>query len=80
LAHRCFHTAAQTVGRTHRDAAHDAVAELLLDFEGQAFFGEGFFAGILQQQRVIYAGHIVARKLDIHHRTNTLNDLSDTHY
>jgi hypothetical protein len=38
-ARRCLHlhAAAQAVGRAERDAAHDAVAELLLDLEGEAF-------------------------------------------
>jgi hypothetical protein len=39
---RCWldrHAAAQAVGRTQRDGAHDAVAELLLYFEGQTGFG-----------------------------------------
>ena len=33
------HAAAQAVGRSHRDGADDAVAELLLDLEGQAGLG-----------------------------------------
>ena len=35
-----LHAAAQAVGGAERDAAHDAVAELLLDLEGEAFLGQ----------------------------------------
>src|SRR6185369_9214234 len=35
-----LHAAAQAVGRSQRDAAHHAIAQLLLDFEGKALLGE----------------------------------------
>ena len=38
---RHLHAAAQAVGGAHRDRAHDAVAELLLDLEREALLGEG---------------------------------------
>ena len=37
---RHLHAAAQAVGGAQRDAAHHAVAELLLDLEGEALFGQ----------------------------------------
>jgi hypothetical protein len=60
--------AAQAVGRAQRDRAHDAVAQLLLDFERQR--------GAVHLQRVIDVGHLVARKLDVDHGADGLNDLA----
>ncbi|MCY1304057.1 hypothetical protein D9M70_537940 [compost metagenome] len=60
--------AAQAVGRTQRNRADHAVAELLLDFERQcaAFELEG----------VVDLGHLVAREFHVDHSANTLNDLA----
>jgi peptide chain release factor 1 len=70
------HAAAQPVGRSHRNGAHDAVAQLLLDLEGQALLRQRLaFAG-LQRQRFIDPRHVVAGELDIDHRANALNDLT----
>ena len=41
---RHLHAAAQAVGGAERDAAHDAVAELLLDLEGEPFLGQAVLA------------------------------------
>ena len=62
----------QTVGGTERDAAHDAVAQLLLDFEGDF--------GVLDLQRVIHFGHFVAVELDVHHRADDLYNLALAHF
>ena len=39
-----LHAAAQAVGGAERDAAHHAVAELLLDLEREALLGQSAFA------------------------------------
>jgi hypothetical protein len=62
------HAAAQAVGRTERDGAHDAVAELLLHLERQR--------GAFHLQRVVDPGHLVAREFDIDHGADALNDLA----
>ena len=63
--------AAQAVGRAERDRAHDAVAEQLLDFEGEV--------GSHHLQRVVHLGHLVARELHVHHRADALNNLAVSH-
>src|SRR5207253_10701446 len=63
-----LHAAAQAVGGAERDAAHHAVAELLLDLEGQILFGERIGSVFLEQQRVVNSRHRVARKLDVDDR------------
>jgi len=70
-----LHAAAQAVGGAERDAAHDAVAELLLDLEGEASFREAArLARILENERVIDIGHRFARKLDVGDRADALDD------
>src|SRR5690606_40953930 len=66
------------LGRTQRDGTHHAVAELLLDLEGQASFGEGV-GSVLELQGVIHLGHRFARELDVHHGADALNDRTLTH-
>ena len=60
--------AAQTVGRTQTDRAHDAVAQLLLDFERQfrAFEHEG----------VVDLRHVLTREFHVDHRADALYDLA----
>jgi hypothetical protein len=72
------HAAAQAVGGTQRDGAHDAVAELLLHFEGQTGFGVAGI-GLVEGQGFKYLGHGLAGELDVHHRADALNDVSVAH-
>ena len=64
--------AAQAVGRTERDRAHDAVAELLLHFERDRRRAFDF-------QRVVHLRHLVARKFDVDDRADDLNYFALTH-
>ena len=59
---------AQDVGAAQRNGAHNAVAELLLDFQRQS--GAGKFQG------VVHPGHVVTRKFHVHHCADTLNNFS----
>ena len=54
--------------------AHDAVAELLLDLEGQALLGERAVAVSSSDERVVDLGHRLARELDVDHRADALDD------
>ena len=65
------HAATQAVGAAQRDGAHDAVAELLLHFEGQA--------DLVELQRVVDLGDLVARKLHVDDRADALNNGSFAH-
>ena len=65
------HAAAQAVGGSERDGAHDAVTELLLHLERQADF--------VHLERVVDGGHLVAREFHVDHRTDALNDSSLVH-
>jgi len=58
----------------------NAIAQLLFNLESQTLFGERLVARRLEHQGVVDLGHGVARELDIHHRADALNDLSDTHF
>ena len=49
--------AGEAFGRTHRDGAHHAVAELLLDFEGQP--------AVRHAECVVHLRHAVALELDV---------------
>ena len=72
------HAATQTVGRAEGNRADDAVAKLLLDFEGQALFSKrGRLVG--QLERFVDMGHLIAGKLNIHHGADALNDGSVAH-
>jgi hypothetical protein len=68
-----LHAALQAVGRAHGDGAHDAVAELLLDFERQALLGQ-LVAAVLEDERVVHPGHRIARELDVDDRADGLDD------
>src|SRR5690606_23772852 len=72
------HAAAQAVGRTHGDRTNHAIAQLLLDFEGQAGFGE-CGAVIRELESVIDVGNAVAGELNIHHGADALNDGTVAH-
>src|SRR5690606_1875288 len=58
--------AAQPLARAHGDRAHDAVAELLLNLEGQV--------AVLELERVVDLGDGLAGELDVHHRADDLDD------
>src|SRR5690606_10469561 len=72
------HATTQAVGGTHGDGAHHAVAQLLLNLEGQACFGE-LGAVICELERVIDVGNAVAGELNIHHGADALNDGTVAH-
>src|SRR6202043_2999750 len=65
-------TAAQAFGRTHRDRAHDAVAQLLLHFEGQVH--------VIELERVIDLGDLIAWKFHIDDRADDLHDFAAGHH
>ena len=60
--------AAQALGGTHRDRAHDAVAQLLLHFEGQVH--------VIELERVVDLGNLIARKFHIDDRADDLHDFA----
>ena len=64
--------AAQTFGSAHGDGAHDAVAQLLLHFEGQVH--------IVELERVIDLGDLIARKFHIDDRADDLHDFAAAHF
>src|SRR4051812_31299599 len=66
--------AAQAVGGAERDAAHDAVAELLLDLEGETLLDQRIVAALFEDQRVVDVGHLLAREFDVDHGTDRLDD------
>ena len=68
-----LHAALQAVRGAERDRAHDAVAELLLDLEGQALLGQRV-AAVLEDERVVDLRHRIARKLDVDDRADGLDD------
>src|SRR5207253_9312507 len=74
-----LHAAAQAVGGAERDAAHHAVAELLLDLEGQTLFHQRVFRALLEQERLVDARHVLAREFDVDHRADGLNDRPSCH-
>ncbi len=61
----------QAIGGTQRDGADDAVAKLLLDFQGDV--------GVLDLQRVVHLRHVAAREFDVDDGADDLNDLALTH-
>jgi peptide chain release factor 1 len=69
-----LHAAAQAVGGAERDAAHYAVAELLLDLEGQILLDQRIVRILDQQERVVDARHAVAVELDVGDRADALDD------
>ncbi len=60
--------AAQTLGWAHGDGAHDAVAQLLLHLEGQVH--------IVELERVIDLGDLIAWKFHIDDRADDLHDFA----
>ena len=66
-----MHAAAQAVGAAERDRAHDAVAQLLLHLERQP--------DLVQLERVVDLGDLVARKFHVDHRADALNNRSLVH-
>ena len=63
--------AAQALGRAHRDGAHDAVAELLLHLERQLH--------VVELERVVDLGDLVAREFHVDDRADDLHDFSAGH-
>src|SRR5690606_23402949 len=63
--------ALEAFGGAQRDRTHDAVAELLLHFQGQA--------AAVDDQRVIHLGHGVAGKFHVDNGADDLYDTSATH-
>ena len=68
-----LHAPPQAVGGAHRDRAHDAVAQLLLDFERQALLGQRIVA-FLDDQCVVDLRQRLAWELDIDDCTDALDD------
>src|SRR5690606_12768664 len=68
-----FHVQAtlEAFGAAHGDGTNHAITQLLLNFQS------GFTT--LDQQRVIYLGHGIARKFHVDDRADDLNDTSATH-
>jgi hypothetical protein len=64
-------TALQAVGGAHGDGAHDAVAQLLLHFQGQTGIADG-------AARHRPSGPI-ARELHVDHGADDFNDVARTH-
>ncbi len=63
--------ALEAVSGTQRDRAHDAIAELLLDFQRDR--------RVLDFQCVVDARHGLAREFDVDDCADDLNDLALTH-
>src|SRR5690606_8252254 len=61
----------EAFGRTHGDGTDNAVAQLLLDFQGGL--------GALNFQRVIDVRYLIARKFHVDDGADDLNDTSATH-
>ena len=72
------HAAPQSVRRTHRDRAHDAVTQLLLDLERQTLLDQFVGLVLIERQRVVDMRHLIAREFDIDDSANTLNNSSLT--
>src|SRR5690349_1502084 len=68
-----FHAALETFGAAHGDGANPVVAEMLLRLERQLDLGLCTGRGEFDGERVVDARQFV-RELDVHDRTNDLND------
>ena len=68
-----LHAALQAVGGAERDGAHHAVAELLLDLEGEPLLGQRV-AAVLEDQCIVDLRHRFARELDVDDRADGLDD------
>ena len=66
-----LHAAPQALGAAEADRTHDAVADLLLDLEGEI--------GTFERQRIVDLGQLLARELDIDHRADALHHRSFIH-
>ena len=62
----------EAVGGAQSDRAHHAVTQLLLHFQRDL--------GAFDLQCVIHLRHVRAGELDVHHRTDDLNDLALAHF
>src|SRR4026208_1085221 len=69
-----LHAAAQAVRGAERDAAHHAIAQLLLDLESELPFDQLVVRILDEQQRVVNAGHGVAVELDVGNHADALDD------
>ncbi len=67
----CVDTAAEPIGRAHRDAADDVAADMLGDF------GDQRFALVLNMDRIQQIWQMVGVKPDIEDRSDDLNDLAN---
>src|SRR3990167_6983410 len=63
--------ALQTFGTAHRNGAHHAITQLLLNFQ---HCGHG-----VNIQRIVHLGYGIARKFDVDNRADDLNNTSATH-
>ncbi len=59
---------------SHRDRAHDAVAELLLHLESETLLDQLVGRIRIEDERVIDLRHLVARELDVHDCADALNN------
>ena len=69
IGHR--HTTLQALARTHRNRAHDTIAQLLLYFERDV--------RIVDDQRVVYLGIFARRELNVHNGADNLHSSSSAH-
>ena len=74
-----LHAALEAFRRAHGNGTDNAVAKLLLHFEGQATFGQGIAFILFEDESFVNLRHRVAGELNVHHSADNLNDLSDTH-
>ncbi len=65
------HAALQALGRSHRDRANDAVAQLLLHFERQI--------DIVDHECVVNLGDLARREFYVHDGANNLHSCSGAH-
>src|SRR5437762_14203442 len=72
------HAALKPFGRGHRDGAHPIFAEVLLHFEGQLGRIAAHFVLDLERAMDFWEPRFI-RELDVHHRTNDLNNISFFH-
>jgi hypothetical protein len=66
-----LHAAPQAIRAAERDRAHDAIAQLLLHLERKP--------DLVELQRVVDLGNLVARKLHVDDRADALNNGSFFH-
>src|SRR5690606_21718290 len=66
--------ALQAVGGAERDGAHDAIAELLLDFQRDRR------RGTFDLERVVHLRHVLAREFDVDDGADDLYDFALAHW